>query len=401
MDIRLTDFRRELLKELTGNILPYWTEKMRDPAGGFYGRISGTEELNAEASRGAIMYGRILWTFSAAWRLLRRPEYLAAATEAKEYILRRFVDPEYGGVYWSLAADGTPLDTKKQFYALGFVLYGMSEYARATGDGEARQCALSLYRCIEEHAFDRKRNGYFEAQTRDWREIADMRLSDKDANEKKTMNTHLHILEPYTNLYRIHRDEELRARLENLIDLFLTRIENPESHHLGLFFDEEWAEKSRGVYSYGHDIEATWLLLEAARETGDECLVARVQRHCLRIADAALEGYRPDGSMIYERHADGRLDRERHWWVQAETVIGLFYLYRFYGNGYALDRALQSWEYIKTRLIDRKAGEWFWSILPDGTVNRRDDKAGFWKCPYHNSRMCMEVISRIDEMEAC
>lgn len=233
-----------------------------------------------------------------------------------------------------------------------------------------------------------------EAAARDWQEIADMRLSDKDANEKKTMNTHLHIIEPYTNLYRVWPDESLRATLKDLLNLFLDTIEDARTHHLGLFFNEKW-ERQDEIVSYGHDIEASWLLLETAQVLGDAALLNKTLIHTRAIALEALKALQPDGSMIYERRADGTLDMERHWWVQAEAVIGQVYLYRFHHMEEALDGARRTWQYIKENLID-PAGEWYWSRMLDGSINRRDDHAGFWKCPYHNGRMCMEVAACLE-----
>jgi len=388
--------KREMTEELRGSILPFWAERMRDDInGGFYGRMTGEGKLITGAPKGAIMYGRILWTFSAAYRIFGDTDYLDAAVRAKNYLLDRFYDQEFGGVYWELDAVGHPIDTKKQFYALGFAIYGLSEYHRATGNPEALQYAIKLFESIEEHSFDPLHNGYIEAATREWSEIGDVRLSEKDENERKTMNTHLHILEPYTNLYRVWKDDRLRKQLRNLIDIFAERIYSPHTGHLGLFFDDRWNEKSIGACSYGHDIEASWLILEAAMELGDGALVEKIKPVCARIADAGMQGYRPDGSMVYEMCSDGRIDADRHWWVQAETVVGLFWLWKFHGREEALAQAVGTWNYIKKHLIDREKGEWFWSIRGDGSVNRDDDKAGFWKCPYHNGRMCMEVISLI------
>lgn len=381
--------------ELENNILPFWMNKMEDnEEGGFYGQITGEDELKPEASKGAILNARILWTFSSAYRLLKKPEYLETATRAKRYLIDRFYDPQYGGIYWELDYKGNPLDTKKQIYAIGFAIYGLSEYARATGDEEALAYAQQLFDVIEQHSFDSEQNGYVEALTRDWQPIEDMRLSDKDENEKKTMNTHLHILEPYTNLYRIWKDEQLERQLRNLIEVFITRILDPQTGHLNLFFEEDWTNKYR-IYSYGHDIEASWLIHEAALVLGDPEVLKRIEPIIIRIAQAADEGLNPDGSMIYENFLDKqKIDRELHWWVQAENVVGHINLYQHFGNTEALDTAVRCWEFIKTKLIDHEQGEWHWSLLPDGTVNRRDDKAGFWKCPYHNGRMCMEVIER-------
>ena len=395
MNQLINQLRNEMRSELENNILPFWMNKMEDnEEGGFYGQITGEDELKPEASKGAILNARILWTFSSAYRLLKKPEYLETATRAKRYLIDRFYDPQYGGIYWELDYKGNPLDTKKQIYAIGFAIYGLSEYARATGDEEALAYAQQLFDVIEQHSFDSEQNGYVEALTRDWQPIEDMRLSDKDENEKKTMNTHLHILEPYTNLYRVWKDEQLERQLRNLIEVFITRILDPQTGHLNLFFEEDWTNKYR-IYSYGHDIEASWLIHEAALVLGDPEVLKRIEPIIIRIAQAADEGLNPDGSMIYENFLDKqKIDRELHWWVQAENVVGHINLYQHFGNTEALDTAVRCWEFIKTKLIDREQGEWHWSLLPDGTVNRRDDKAGFWKCPYHNGRMCMEVIER-------
>lgn len=391
------EFKRQLEENLKGNILPFWMERMVDPRGGFYGRIDGEGVLDPEAPKGAILNARILWAFSAAYRLLGDERYLATATRAKDYILRHFVDPEYGGIYWSLNPDGTPLDTKKQFYAIGFAIYGLSEYARATGDEESRNAALELFEVIEKHSRDREENGYIEAMTRDWRLIDDMRLSDKDDNAAKTMNTHLHIIEPYTNLLRVvPENETVKEAVRNLINIFLDRIEDPETGHLGLFFDMDWKRRDSEV-SYGHDIEAAWLLLESAQAVGDFELLEKTLRHTRRIALAALEGRADDGSMIYERHADGRYDEDRHWWVQAENVVGQTYLWRFHDMPEMLDKAMQSWEYIRDNIVDSEGGEWVWRKDAQGNANPADDKAGFWKCPYHNSRMCIETIERLED----
>ena len=395
MNQLINQLRNEMRSELENNILPFWMNKMEDnEEGGFYGQITGEDELKPEASKGAILNARILWTFSSAYRLLKKPEYLETATRAKRYLIDRFYDPQYGGIYWELDYKGNPLDTKKQIYAIGFAIYGLSEYARATGDEEALAYAQQLFDVIEQHSFDSEQNGYVEALTRDWQPIEDMRLSDKDENEKKTMNTHLHILEPYTNLYRVWKDEQLERQLRNLIEVFITRILDPQTGHLNLFFEEDWTNKYR-IYSYGHDIEASWLIHEAALVLGDPEVLKRIEPIIIRIAQAADEGLNPDGSMIYENFLDKqKIDRELHWWVQAENVVGHINLYQHFGNTEALDTAVRCWEFIKTKLIDHEQGEWHWSLLPDGSVNRRDDKAGFWKCPYHNGRMCMEVIER-------
>ena len=416
--------KQEMQDVLQNNILRFWLDKMQDQEhGGFYGRIDGSGVLHPEAEKGAILNARILWSFSAAYRVLGNQEYLDAATRAKDYIIEHFIDKEYGGVYWSLDYKGEPLDTKKQFYAIGFAIYGLTEYARATGDREALEYALDLYDCIEEHAFDREHNGYIEACTREWGKIADMRLSELDANYPKSQNTHLHIIEPYTNLLRCLKElraqescnyvpvlgsvlpvgvtvpVELLARVEgsvrNLIEIFTDYILNPETHHLDLFFEMDWTRGAGRLESYGHDIECSWLMHEAALVLGDQKVLDKVEKIIVQVAKASEKGLRPDGSMIHEANLDtGHVDDDLHWWVQAENVVGWYDIYQYYGDEDALKKAVRCWQYIKENLVDTINGEWFWSRHPDGTLNTVDDKAGFWKCPYHNSRMCLEIIER-------
>ena len=395
---KVSTFRKEMQDVLTNNILPFWINNMVDHEnGGFYGRIDGHGNLHAEAEKGGILNGRILWTFSAAYRVLGKPEYLEIATRAKDYIIDHFIDREYGGTYWSLDYKGNPKDTKKQFYAIGFMIYGLSEYVRATGDKEALDYAIQLFDCIEEHSLDVIYNGYIEACTREWGEIADMRLSDFDANYPKSQNTHLHIIEPYTNLFRIWKDARLEKALRNLIDIFTDRILNPETHHLDLFFENDWTRGAGHLESYGHDIECSWLIHEAALVLGDAEVLKKVEPIVQLVAKASEKGLNADGSMVHEANVDtGHVDDDLHWWVQAEAVVGFYNIYQHFADSSALDKSLRCWQYIKDNLIDTKNGEWYWSRHADGTLNLDDDKAGFWKCPYHNGRMCLELIERID-----
>ena len=428
MEKTVQRLKLEVREVLENNILRFWMDNMVDEEhGGFYGRMDGKGLLHPDADKGAILNARILWTFSAAYRVLGKEEYLTMATRAKDYVIEHFMDMEYGGVYWSLDYKGNPVDTKKQFYAIGFVIYGLTEYARATGNREALDYALQLFDCIEEHAFDREHNGYIEAMTRDWQPIADMRLSELDANFPKSQNTHLHIIEPYTNLLRCLK--ELQAKescdyvpaigsvlpidisvsmetvlcvegaLRNLIDIFTDKILNPETHHLDLFFDMDWTRGAEQLESYGHDIECSWLMHETALVLGDAQVLAKVEPIVQMVAKASEKGLRPDGSMIHEANLDtGHVDDDLHWWVQAENVVGWLNIYQHFGDEDALQKALHCWEYIKENLIDYEHGEWFWSRHSDGTLNTVDDKAGFWKCPYHNGRMCLEIIERYETL---
>lgn len=426
-----TRFRQELYENLTENILPYWIDKMVDPNGGFYGRRDGNDRLDVDAPKGAILNARILWSFSAAYRLTKNPDYLVYAKRAHDYLVDNFFDKDFGGTYWSLNPAGTPADTKKQFYAIAFAIYGLAEYYLASGCEASLAEALDLFDSIELHSRDRERNGYVEAATREWNPIADMRLSEHDANASKTMNTHLHIVEGYMNLLRALKEKygvadastpesvpapvgrigesrelsptEVVARVgeatSNLLDIFFDKIENQSTHHLTLFFDDDWNPQV-GAESYGHDIEASWLLLETAFVVGNRELIEKTLTHTRRIAFAGLQGRCTDGSMVYERHPAGNYDNDKHWWVQAENVVGQLWLAQYHdGCDEQVERAWQSWRYIAENLVDTVNGEWHWSRKSvDGSVNLTDDKAGFWKCPYHNSRMCIEAIHTLDAL---
>ena len=392
---QISNLRAEAQSLLEENILPFWANRMVDyEHGGFYGRIDGHNILYPEAEKGAVLNARILWTFASACRILHRMPYRILAARAMDYILVRFLDQKYGGVFWSLNADGSPLDTKKQTYSIAFTIYGLTEFYRATKDQQALDAAIRLFQDLEAHAFDAVHVGYVEALTRDWQPIPDSRLSDKDENCAFSMNTHLHVLEAYTNLYRVlknvQRDdvqgtkERVERQLRTLIDIFANRIFDPATGHLMLFFDESW-QPSNTHTSPGHDIEAAWLLHEALEVFGDEELLNQILPVIHSLAQAAEDG----------------ILRESEWWCFAEAVVGYIDQWQILlgedsqeaSINYELAQA--AYEFIQNRLLDREHGEWFWSVLPDGTPDLTRDKAGFWKCPYHNSRMCFEIIERL------
>lgn len=391
------NFEREMEAELTQNILPFWMDRMIDKQnGGYFGQITGNNSIVSDAPKGGILNARILWTFSAAYGMLKNQAYEKAAKRAKDYIFSYFFDEKFGGTYWLLHADGTPADTKKQIYSQAFFIYALAEYYKVFRCEEALGKAVELFTLIEKQSFDPIENGYFEAYSRDWKLLDDLRLSDKDANEKKTMNTHLHILEAYTNLYSVWKNDSLAKQLKNLILVFVEKIVNAETHHLSLFFDEKWSRKSN-IISYGHDIEASWLLHEAALVLNDKEAIKIVEPMVVQIANATDEGFGLGRGMFYEYNPDTQhLNATREWWVQAETVVGYFNIYQYFGDEKALKKSLDCWDFIKHNLVDKTGGEWFWGLNADGTANRTGDKAGFWKCPYHNSRMCMEIMKRLD-----
>lgn len=379
--------------EIENNILPFWLHRMRDEhQGGYYGKMTGTNRLVPEANKGLVLNARLLWTFSAAYRILKKEEYRLAADRAFEYLTTRFYDRNHAGFYWELDYRGQVFNRKKQTYAQAFALYGLSEYYRATQQEKALELAQETFAVMEKYA-DPKYGGYFEAFSANWQPLEDMRLSEKDFNEKKSMNTHLHVLEAYTSLLRVWPNPELKTAHRALLKIFMQHIVEAKTARFHLFFGEDWTPRST-LISYGHDIEGSWLLLEAAQVSGE--FLQEIQALSIRMARAALDGLQPDGSTVYEKE-DGHTDMERHWWVQAEAVVGYSYAWKNSGDPLYKTAAEKAWNYILENIVDTRNGEWYWSRLPDGTVNTKEDKAGFWKCPYHNGRMCLEMMEHFGE----
>jgi len=394
MEKILAQYREEVTRELH-QILSFWINHTIDANhGGFVGRIDHQNHVDALAPKGSVLNSRILWSFSAACRLTGKKEYLSIADRAFDYFLENFIDKEYGGVYWTVDYTGKPLDTKKQIYALSFAVYGLSEYFRVAENEEAKQAAITIYNDIVKYSYDKNYGGYIEALSREWKEVADLRLSAKDANEKKSMNTHLHLLEGFASLYRVWPDAVLKRRVIELITAFTDRIISKQNNHLALFFDEQLNEKP-GVISYGHDIEAAWLVQEAAELMGNELLILNVKNNSLLLAEAASKGLDKDGGLWYEYNPEQHhLVMEKHWWPQAEAMVGYLNAWQIAGEEKYLERSLKSWQFIKDFIIDKNGGEWHWGVKEDYSPMKEQDKVGMWKCPYHNPRACIEVINR-------
>jgi mannobiose 2-epimerase len=398
-ELLIKKLREELSANLADNILPYWSTRMVDfKNGGFYGRINGSDQVFPDEDKGGILNARILWTYSAAYRVTGDSSYLRLATRAKNYILEHFIDNQYGGAYRSVKANGALSDTRKQTYTQSFFIYGLSEYSRATGDKETLNAAKDIFSLFEKYALDKESNGYFEVFTRDWQRSHDLLIGEESVNDEKTMNTSLHLMEAYANLYRVWPDKLVADRLKNIIEIFLDKIVDKKTFHLVCFMDRNWNSTSE-VDSYGHDIEASWLIYEAAGLLKDKALLERTGTVCLKIAEAAAEGIQPDGSMIDEKdNSTGKILTNRSWWPQAETVVGYMNAYELTGNEKFLNYSVNNWNYTKNHFVDTKNLGWYPSVSEAGIAGK-GDKGGFWVCPYHNGRMCLEIMERVSSTE--
>lgn len=396
--VNLASLKIEFQTELK-RILKFWgTEVLDKENGGFLGRIDHFGKKYVKENKGCILNSRILWTFSSAYRTTKEDIYKSLANKSYHYINTYFTDALNGGVFWELDYQGQPINTRKQAYAQSFALYGYSEYYRATQKVESREKAIALYELIESKFWDKDYSGYIEALSANWESIDDMRLSDKDLNAPKSMNTHLHILEAYSNLHRIWPEKRLKESIIRLLNIFQNFIIDKKTSHFILFFGMDWEVKSTAI-SYGHDIEGAWLLHEAAHLIADKTLIKNIQETAVALVDLTLkEGLDSDGSVFNEFSHDV-LDKDKHWWPQAEAMVGLMDAYQINENPLYLSHIQQLWTFIKIHIVDHTNGEWFWRVDTNGTPKTTEDKVGFWKCPYHNSRALMELIERINTLK--
>lgn len=390
----LKKFKKEFENELTDNILHYWAKKAYDPKRQtFYGRIDSDEKQHPESPLSAVFTCRILWTFSAASRFYPTVLYRKLADVALEILMKSFWDKEHGGIYWSVTPEGKPIDSSKQYYAQAFMIYALSEYFLVFNEKEAKEKAIELYRLLQKYGSDPVNGGFFEAKTADWKEDTNQYLTPATGGVKKSMNTHLHLIEAFANLYRAWKDEGLKETLYQLVDLFINKILNINNYHFHLFFDAGWSVLSTPI-SYGHDIEGSWLIYETAEVLGDEELMKKISPTMVKMAEAvANEAVHSSGGIFYESEGE-HWNRNFSWWAEAEAVVGFFNAWQLSGAEKFLNLSAGAWEFLKKYQIDTKNGEWFSNVNPDLTI-QKTDKINGWKAPYHNGRMCMEMIRRI------
>lgn len=390
-------FSAQIRKHLVGHYLPFWCGAALDHKnGGWMGWLSNDLQPDRSQPKGLIVNARILWAFSAAHRVRPEPVYCEMAERAFEFVMNKFWDAKHGGAFWRLDDAGNVMDDSKKIYGQAFYIYALTEFHQAFGRPAALARAQELFELIERHAHDATFGGYIEVCQRDWSEAgAEARLSEKDMNEKKSMNNHLHVLEAYTNLYRVWPEARVAERLRELLELFLTRILDVKTKHLHHFFDERWEVRS-DTYTFGHDIEASWLLCEAAETLDDAPLLKRVRPIALQMAEAALhEGHGADGGLAYEGRDGQIIDAGRECWPQAEAMVGFLNAFALSGNQAFYTAAGQTWKYIEQHLVDRVHGEWFWRINPDGQPDANLPKVSEWKGPYHATRACLEAMKRL------
>jgi mannobiose 2-epimerase len=391
---KLQIYKTEAQEELF-RILDFWMKHgLDEKSGGFIGRMDRHQLVDKKAPKGGVLHAQILWTFSAAFRHTNNSAYLQIAHRAYTYLIKHFYDTKYGGIYWSVDAKGKPLNTRKQSYASASAIYGLSEYYRATAKPEALQTCQALFHWIEKHSFDQKFGGYFDAFSREGERLEDLRLSEKDRNYPKTLSTHLHILAAYANLHRIWPDKQVAQQLQTLLETFLRHIVDTRTSHMQLFFTADWTSTTRLV-SYGHDIEASWILQQAAEVLGREELIEKTKAIAVAIARVTAKAIQPDGSLYHTYDEETKhSDTHREWWVSAEAMVGFMNAYQLTEEEHFLDNSWDAWQFTKKYLLDQEKGEWVWGVYDTYKTMETEDKIGFCKSPYHNARMCIEIGNR-------
>lgn len=440
-EVKMIDYQ-SVKNELFNNILPYWEKYSKDTRKGFegfYGKIDNENLPDKNCERSIVMTSRFLWTFSAVAKMTKKNDYLKMADFAYDVIVNKYFDKKNDGVYWSVMPDGTPKVDKKQIYGEAFCCYGLSEYAAAVKElkedkegkvfpslqpasqssatlsngedpvtpplsEEAMNHALDIYNLLEKYAYDPEFGGYVEARAKDWTKTNDMILSPKDMNCPKSMNTNLHVMEAYTNLYRtlpvVFPDAksvraEVGESLSELVRITVDKILQPNAH-LGMFFDMQW-NLLKDEISYGHDIEASWLLWEAACELNDDELKSEIHDTVIKVADVALnEGFDSKNGCLENFAINGgkTKDKTRVWWNQAESINGFYNAWQMTNQKKYEEAVEKQWNWILNHQVDKKNGDW-WSALDENeNPILREDKGGNWKTSYHNGRTCMELLKR-------
>ncbi|WP_341478829.1 AGE family epimerase/isomerase [Clostridium thermarum] len=391
--MKIASLYKETKDELLKHIMPFWN-KLKDPLGGFYGYMDYNLSVDKEAIKGVILNSRILWFYSNVYLTCKNDEALAYAKHAYEFLKNYCVDKEMGGVYWSLNYDGTPFDDMKHTYNIAFAIYGLASFYDATKDEEVLGLAYELFEVIETKCRDEY--GYTEAFDRKWNLIDNEQLSEDGYHADKTMNTLLHIIEAYTELYRVDENERVREKLKEAVLTCKNKVYNADTKILGVFFNTNM-NSIADIYSYGHDIEASWLIDRACEVLADDELIKEIEPMTAEIVDMVLKTAYDKGAMN-NQYCRGIIDKNRVWWVQAESVVGFLNAYEKTGNEEYLQVAINIWNYIKKYLIDKREGsEWFWLLDYNNNPVVGKPIVEPWKCPYHNGRMCMEVIKRYEK----
>lgn len=388
----MTMIRKEISRHLVETIIPYWRKLRDEEHGGYYGYVDFDLKIQQEAVKGSILNSRILWFFSSAFEALGDHQLLDDARHAYRFLTENFIDREYGGVYWAVTADGLIKDPSKHTYSQAFAVYALCAYYEASKETAALTLAMELFQKIEENGVDEY--GYLEAFSRDWQPETNEKLSENGLMADKTMNTLLHVLEAYTELYRQTGAMEVKVRIVKILSCFKDKVYSREKRQLEVFFDKRMDSIS-DLYSYGHDIEASWLIDRACEVLEIPVISDEIMVMTADLGAAVYERALVKGAVNNECFKE-IVDKTKIWWVQAEAMVGFCNMYQRTNEQKYLTAVNDIWDYVKKNMIDpREGSEWYWDINEDGIPKSRKPITEPWKCPYHNGRMCLEIMRRM------
>lgn len=389
--MKASEFRKHFVEQ----IIPFWNAMRDDENGGFYGAMDATGRIDQYSDKGIILNNRIMWFYSNAYMLLQEEALLDNARHAWEFLKKYGYDKLRGGIYWSVSYDGIPLDDIKHTYNQAFSIYALSSFYEASGEKEALAMAYEQYELVERICRDA--DGYLESFDWNFSKTSNEKLSENGVVAERTMNTLLHILEAYTELYRVDHNEKVGETIREILNRFLEKIYDSQKGICNVFFDMKY-HSLIDLESYGHDIETSWLIDRACSVLGDDAVTKRMSDMTIQMAKTVYDNaYDTVNFGIYNERENEKIDHQKIWWVQAEAVIGFYNLYQKNGNELFLKASKDTWKYIQDNLIDPKLGEWYESRMEDGSIDLHRGYVHEWKCPYHNGRMCMEMIKRMEQ----
>ncbi|MCL2286629.1 MAG: AGE family epimerase/isomerase [Firmicutes bacterium] len=383
--------------DLEGNLMKWWAENTVDEKnGGFYGAVKYDNSPDETADRFIVLNARLIWTYSACYETTGNEKYKELAERAYRYVTTYFYDEKYGGFYTWVNYKGEPVATHKFTYGNAFAVYGLSEYARVFNCGEAKKLAQETVKLLDDNMWDAQYGGYHETASRQWHYTPNVTMLISDTRVQKTMNTHLHMVEAYTNLLRIDDSKKLRSRVRELLYLIMNKILNRDNWHFYLFQARDWTPITPDL-TLGHDIEGSWLLYETAEILGEPEALEDTRKVAVNMARAAYDdGIAPNGGMHTEYHPrERRYSANFSWWEQNEAVVGFLNAYQLTKEEKFLDAALAALECIDKYFIDRSLGGWYAWVNDDGTPQNHRNKSDGYTCPYHNARMSIEIIKRL------
>ena len=376
--------KQEFYNHLTGDLIPFWNNLYDSEYGGFYGSADSDNNINKTSPKSAVLQTRILWFYSSCYKALKDKNLFEYASRQFDFIIKYMIDENDGGIFWDVEYDGKVKDRQKHTYALAFALYSISAYYSVSKNKSAFDAAQRLFNLIERDYKDEY--GYTEVFS----------LDKSVKGSARTMNTLLHIIEAYTEYHAAVNTAESRKALEYSLDLVRTKAYNDDLCRIECNFDE-FMNPVGDVLSYGHDIEASWIVYRACEILGNDEILSDLSPKLDKLTQNVIsKGFVDNGrNGIYYECKNNIDNTYRSWWVMSEAIVALVHRYNLYKDKQSIYLAENVWDYVKKYFISPH-GEWHTQVDEKGeAIKSRSGLCGAWKCPYHNGRMCLELMEML------